>query len=307
MPDIPSKYQTITPSITEALNASVQSLTAAGSTDARRDSEVLLAHLLGVDLAYLFAHPERRISTEMAKQLENWVARRAQHEPTAYITGTREFWSLEITVNADVLIPRPDTERLVEVCLDTLSDSTLDSTLGPTDNGRALLIADIGTGSGAIVAALASELTRARFVGTDISQPALRVAESNLKRLGLLDRIELRLGDLYSALNKGELLDAIVSNPPYISERDLAHVMPDVRDFEPATALAGGTDGLAVVSRLVSGASSHLKAGAPLILEIGADQGGAVRDLLRGAGFEAVAIHPDLAGLNRVAFGRAPA
>lgn len=236
--------------------------------------------------SHLYAWPDRPLTPETAERYAQLVTRRAAGEPLAYLTGGREFWSLAFRTTPDVLVPRPETETLVAAAL---------SRIAP---GRPCRVADLGTGSGAIAAAIAMERPLATIVATDQSAAALEIARENFERLGLTARIETRAGDWYAAL-VGERLDCIVSNPPYIAEGD-AHLGGDGVRFEPRNALVSGPDGLDAIRTLVAGARQHLRDGGWLIMEHGADQGAAVRALLSGAGFLSIATEPDAAGRERI-------
>jgi len=260
--------------------------------DARAEAEILLAHALGRDRTALWAHPDAQVPAAPAAQCRALVRRRAAGEPVAYLTGRRAFWTLELEVTPAVLIPRPETELLVEL------------TLGLLAADRPVRVADLGTGSGAIALALASERPRWTVVATDASAEALAVARGNATRLGLT-RVDFRPGSWTEALAPGETFEAIVSNPPYVADGDPHLAQGDLR-YEPRTALAAGPDGLAAIRALIPAALPHLAPGGWLLLEHGAEQGSAVRAVLCGAGLEAVRTAQDLAGLDRVSLGRRP-
>jgi release factor glutamine methyltransferase len=246
----------------------------------RRDAEVLLAHVLGVGTAALHAHPERPLAPAQAERFAALAARRREGEPVAYLTGRRGFRWLELEVDARVLIPRPETEHLVEAALGLPA---------------AARVADVGTGSGAVALALATERPDLRVVGADVSPGALAVARANAARLGA--EVTWLLGDLLAAV-PGRL-DAVVANPPYVPDGE--ELPRDVAAFEPALALRAGPDGLDVIRRLVPAAAAR----APfLALEVGAGQAPAVTALCRGAGFASVEVTRDLAGHERVVVAR---
>ncbi|MCQ4164582.1 peptide chain release factor N(5)-glutamine methyltransferase [Tahibacter harae] len=258
--------------------------------EARLEAEVLLLHLLQRPRAWLFAHADDELDACVAGRYEDLVQRRLAGEPVAYLTGEREFWSLPLQVNAATLIPRADTERLVELALERL----------PLD--RAAAVADLGTGSGAIALAIAKERPRAQVVATDRSAAALAVAGGNARKLSI-GNVEFVESDWFAAL-RGRVFDLIVSNPPYIAVQDPHLSQGDLR-FEPVGALASGADGLDDLRRIVAGACLHLRPGGWLLLEHGYDQGEAVRALLTAAGFADVATWRDLGGQERVSGGRA--
>ncbi len=256
------------------------------------EAQVLLAHVLGCGRTRLYARPEETLPEAQARRFAALVERRRAGEPVAYLTGTREFWSLTLAVTPDVLIPRPETERLVELAL---------AELAPDAGAR---IADLGTGSGALALALAHERPRAHIVATDSSAAALAVARANAARLGL-DRIEWRRGDWCRALDPRERFELIVSNPPYVRAGDPHLVQGDVR-FEPRTALAAGPDGLDAVRRIAWAARRVLAADGMLLLEHAPEQAPAVQALLRRYGYRDIATHADHRGHPRATGARHP-
>lgn len=262
--------------------------TLAGSPTPSLDAKVLAAHVLGQNRSWLYAHSDERVGPERAKVYRRLVDRRAAGEPIAYVTGRREFWSLTLEISDGVLIPRPETELLVELSLRHL----------PRDS--ASRIADLGTGSGAIALAIASERPGAGVVATDSSKAALTVARGNAERHGIGD-VSFRHGRWCEPLT-GERFDLIVANPPYVREDDPHLDRGDVR-FEPRDALAAGPDGLDAIRRIAAEAPEYLAAGGILILEHGHDQQPAVMQLLHEAG-AAVDPHADLAGLPRAVVAR---
>jgi len=256
----------------------------ASSLVARRDAELLLMHTIARDRVYLLTHPETLLTPEQAAVYEEWIARRMRHEPVQYITGEQEFFGLTFRVTPNVLIPRPETEHLVEAAL------------ARVDRHAALRIADIGTGSGAIAVALAHALPNARITALDISPSALAVARENAERHEFGSRIRFVQSDLLDAVAGGQF-DMIVSNPPYVAEDE--DLEPQVRDYEPASALIAGPEGLDVYRRLIPQAQAALKPGGWLLLEIGHGQREALEDLL--AGWSDVSFIADLQGIPRVA------
>lgn len=252
------------------------------------DGELLLAEALGRSRSWLYAHPEAAVPAPARARFEALLARRQAGEPVAYLLGRQGFWSLELEVSPATLIPRPETELLVELALARLPA------------GQPLRVADLGTGSGAIALALARERPQARIVATDASLEALAVARRNAERLGL--RVEFRHGDWLVPLAQ-ERFDLIASNPPYIEQDDPHLAQGDLR-FEPPAALASGADGLDAIRVIVRDAGRHLHPGGWLLLEHGWNQGPAVRVLLEAAGFSEVATERDLEGRDRVSLGR---
>ena len=261
---------------------------AAVGTDAV-DAEWLLGHVVGRPRSWLYAHRDDAVAPADAERFRALLARRVAGEPVAYLTGRRGFWSFDLAVTPATLIPRPETELLVELALDRL----------PAD--KSLTVGDLGTGSGAIALALAHERPKAWVVATDASADALAVARANAQALGLAN-VDFREGDWCVPL-AGERFDLIASNPPYLADDDPHLGEGDLR-FEPATALSCGVDGLEAIRRIAAAAPRHLLPGGWLLLEHGWTQGDAVRALLHDAGFVEVATHCDLEDRDRVTSGR---
>ncbi len=255
------------------------------STASRRDAEVLLMHTLGCDPAWLLSHPEAPIPPDHAAFYEQYLERRARHEPIQYITGEQEFFGLKFRVTPDVLIPRPETEHLVEALLERLP------------RNASLRIADIGTGSGAIAVALAHTLPQAQITALDLSPAALAIAQKNAERNGVAGRIRFAESDLLAAA-ADERFDAIVSNPPYVATTE--ELEPQVRNYEPAHALFAGPTGLDIYRQLIPQAQASLKPGGGwLLLEIGHGQRNALEQLL--SQWINVSFVADLQGIPRVA------
>jgi release factor glutamine methyltransferase len=257
------------------------------SPNAQRDAELLLLHTLNKDRAWLLTHPEERIEPAALDRYQDKIERRAKHEPIQYITGEQEFYGLAFSVTPAVLIPRPETEHLVEAALARV----------PQD--APIRIADIGTGSGAIAVALAHSLPQAKVVALDISPASLAIAAANAKTNGVANRIDFRESDLLKAV-AGERFDAIVSNPPYVATTE--ELEKQVRDYEPATALYAGESGLDIYRRLIPQAQAALKPDGWLFMEIGHGQRGALAELLQG--WNNVEFINDLQGIPRVACAR---
>jgi len=275
----------------DELSADAARRLAAISDTPRLDAEVLLAAALDRPRSHLLAWPERIPEPEQAARFAAWLERRLAGEPVAYLLGRREFWSLELDVTPDTLIPRPETELLVELALERL----------PVD--RPVTVADLGAGSGAIALALAVERPRARIVATDRSLAALTVAQRNARRLGVAN-VEFREGDWCAPL-AGECFDLIASNPPYVAATDSRWRRGALR-FEPPSALVAGEDGLSAIRAIVAQAPARLRPGGWLLLEHGYDQGEAVPALLWEWGFVEVSDHLDAAGVSRASCGRRP-
>jgi len=251
----------------------------------RLDAEVLLMHVCGLDRSGLIARGHAVLTDAQERRLEEMLARRRRGEPIAHLTGTREFWSMEFIVSPATLIPRPETELLVEMALTRI----------PPDSHWT--IADLGTGSGAIALALARERSHCRIIATEISSAALEVARANAGKFSLAN-VELRHGDWLSPL-ADDVLDMIVSNPPYVCASDPHLEAGDVR-YEPRQALIAGADGLDAIRQIASAAGRYLKPGAWLLLEHGWDQAGVVSGLLRRLGYHDIVCSPDLAGHARL-------
>ena len=258
---------------------------------ARRDAETLLLHLMGRDRAYLIAHSEEALSGEAAARYEWLLSRRLAGEPIQYITGETEFYGLPFRVDRSVLIPRLETEHLVEKSL-SLAEAF--------PNPR---LVDVGTGSGAIAVALAHKLPAAQVTAIDLSPQALAVARANAERNSVAKRIRFLEGSLLAPV-AGESFDIVVSNPPYVPETDRTSLSVEVRDHEPELALFAGNDGLAVYHELIPQAHAVLVPGGFLVLEVGCGQHNAVAALLEASGFNQIEFIPDLQGIQRVVTGR---
>ena len=270
-------------SVRDALDSAVIALTAAGCETPRLDAELLLATAMDVGRAAIVSDPGRELEPDAARRFQEYAARRREREPVAYIVGSTGFRSIELAVDSRVLIPRPETEHVVEAVLDLPAGSR---------------VCDVGTGSGAIALALKAERPDLEVVATDASADALAVARENAARLGL--DVELHHGDLLAGVT--DELDAVVSNPPYVE--DGAELAPEIVGHEPALALRAGPSGLDVIWRLLPAAGAT--AAHTVALEIGAGQSAAVAELIREAGFPEVATIADLAGIERVLVGSRP-
>ena len=283
-------------------------------------AELLLLHAIRRDRTWLYAHPEELLVPETTELYFSLLCRRAAGEPTQHLTGTQEFWGLEFEVTPDVLIPRPETEHLIEVALDRLAVRELRARRDPKLTGEGLTIVDIGTGSGCIAIALAKELPNAKIYATDISNAALVIAQRSATRLGFSERINFLESNLLDAFSDvgaryivpelgtqlsagphhSPLFDLVISNPPYISRKESNSLPIEIRDHEPASALYGGEEGYELYSPLILQAAQHLKPGALLVLELGHDSLPAVRPLLETPDWTTVHVTNDLAGIPRV-------
>jgi release factor glutamine methyltransferase len=267
----------------QALNATTDALRAAGIEDPRLDAELLLASATGWDRAHLAAEPEGEVPPAAARRFGESVRRRLRREPVAYITGRRGFRRIELAVDPRVLIPRPETELLVELALELQPSRLL----------------DVGTGSGAIALAVADELPECDVVATDTSPAALEVARANAVRLGLAERVRF----LEGSIPEDGGFDLVLANLPYVSEAEWPSLQPEVTEWEPRGALLAGPDGLDAIRTFLSHLSSKSPIGC-LALEVGEGQAAAVRELMHEAGFAAVEVRADLAGIERVVVGR---
>lgn len=265
-----------------------------GFESARLEAELLLSHSLKCDRIRLVIDASRPLSPEELADVRLLIQRRRRHEPIAYILGAREFWGRKFVVSPAVLIPRPDTEVLVETALSLTEPQHL--------YGKAL---DLCTGSGCVAVSFALERPTWQTWASDISSEALEVARNNAARLGASE-VVFRHGDLFTAVDKGQRFSLITANPPYIAKGELAGLQPDIRDFEPEVALTSGTDGLDLVRRLIPEARGYLEPGGALAMEIGAGQSDTVKALLSQHGFVDVRSKRDLGKHERVVFGLAP-
>ena len=276
-------------SIGQLLSRASARLAALEDSDPRLEAEILLAHLLKKPRSHLYAWPDRIPDPSLQQAFSTLLEQRLAGQPLAYLTGVREFWSLPLRVTPATLIPRADTERLVERALELIPAA------------EPWQIADLGTGSGAIAAAIARERPACRILATDLDQDALAVARDNLRRLGL-ENASCRAGSWCRALPPDLAFDLIVANPPYIAADD-PHLQHHGLDREPRGALVSGSDGLDDIRHIASQAPAHLKPGSRLLLEHGFDQASRVGEILRQAGFRHIRSHRDLAGNPRITEG----
>jgi len=276
----------MTISIASATNEGTQLLEAAGIYEPRMEAGSLLAHVLGRDRIFIIAHAEEPLTDEQMALFRGCVGRRAQGEPLQYITGRQEFFKLEFEVTPDVLIPRPETEIIVETARELLRDEAQP------------FVADIGAGSGCIAISLLNEFPEARAVATDISPAALRVARRNAARHGVIDRLTWLESDCFSALQPARQFRLIASNPPYVSDIELDAMQREVR-YEPRAALFAGPDGLAVIRRLLRDAPLFLQRDGYLVFEIGFGQHEAVKSLIDRDVWKLLEIREDLQHIPR--------
>jgi release factor glutamine methyltransferase len=285
--------------VRRALRQATASLSDAGIESARLDAELLLAEALGLDRSKLYLHYEAPLETRAEERFRSTLARRADGEPVAYITGRREFWSLDFLVTPAVLVPRPETEMLVEVAVGLFEAESRISE-------RKFRILDLGTGSGAIAVALAKEIANAEVWATDVFSDALEIARANARRHGVEEKIQFLRGDLFEPVrDRMEFFDLIVSNPPYVRSDEIETLPRDVRDFEPRVALDGGADGLEFYRRMIPGALDYFTRGGFLAVEIGAEMGVDVARLFTDAGgYAPPQLYRDLAGKERIVCAR---
>jgi release factor glutamine methyltransferase len=279
----------MTKSIAETILTGAHQLRLAGVPEARREVGSLLAYLLGKDRSFILTHADDALSEDKTQAFDNLLARRAGGEPLQYITRRQEFFGLDFEVTPDVLIPRPETELLVETALNLF------------DAKGARVICDLGTGSGCIAIALLNQWPAARAVALDISPAGLTVAQRNASYHAVGDRVEFLSSDCFEAVRETHQLafDLIVSNPPYVETGELDSLQREVRDFEPHSALFAGADGLAVIRRLLNDAGDFLKADGFFLFEIGFKQAAAVEALIDPKIWCLLNIHPDLQGIPR--------
>lgn len=280
----------MTSTIREVLKEATQELDSGGVPDARREAGSLLSFILGKDRTFLISHAEDQVDDRSWNRFREFVERRATGEPLQYITGVQDFYGREFRVTPDVLIPRPETELLVEAALQIVGNT-----------GAAPSIGDVGTGSGCIAVTLLCEIVSARAVALDKSPAALEIAKLNAQNLSVADRMHFVVSDCFNSLNSSDYeFNLIVSNPPYVAEVALAGLQREVRDHEPVIALSPGPDGLSIIRRLIDEAPPFIKPGGHMLMEIGFDQGEAVTTLVDGSAWALREIRPDLQGIPRI-------
>jgi release factor glutamine methyltransferase len=273
--------------IAEALNYGSSALQDNEVVEPRRESALLLSLALKRDRAYLIAHPEIELSYGDEQAFRKYIERRAGHEPFQYIANQQEFFGLDFRVTPDVLIPRPETEILVEKAIATIKGV-------PSPR-----FCEIGVGSGCISVTILKIVEAARGLATDISRPTIEIARLNAEKHGVADRLRLQVSDVFESVEP-EGFNLVASNPPYVPARDISTLQPEVRDFEPVTALTDGSDGLSIVERLVRESPRYLKSGGSLLIEIGFNQGEAVSRMFSPDTWETVELLPDLQDIPRI-------
>ena len=280
-------------SIAQAILQGTHKLREAGVTEARREAGSLLGHVIGRDQSFIITHADDAVADAKLEEYSELLDGRAAGKPLQYLVGRQEFFSLEFEVTPDVLIPRPETELLVENALNLVAH-----------RDAKVSICDVGTGSGCIVISLLHQLPNARGIALDLSPAAIAVARRNAGRHSVSDRLEFLVSDCFSGLRDTDgPFDLLVSNPPYVPAGQIEGLQREVRDHEPHLALEAGSDGLSVIRRLLADAGNHLKDGGYFLFEIGFDQGEAVRRLIepmaQGGGWKLLDIYPDLQGIPR--------
>ncbi len=273
--------------ITESLIDAAKKLRDAGVAQPEREAASLLMFALGCDRTFLFAHSEYKVTDEESQTYKSYIARRGKREPFQHIVGKQEFYGLDFEVSPDVLIPRPETELLVETVMEVLSYI------------KDARLCEIGTGSGCIVVSILHHALKASAVAVDISEKALAIAEKNAKSNGVADRIEFQLSDIFAAITDQQF-DVVVSNPPYIPASDIAGLQNEVRDFDPIIALTDGSDGLSIIRRIVADAPRYLKQNGALVMEIGFGQAVEVVKMFEQDLWKMPLVLDDLHGIERV-------
>jgi len=273
--------------IAETILVGAQELRVSGVPEPRREVGSLLGHVLGKDRSFILTHADDTLKEDQREIFQKLLQRRALGEPLQYLTGNQEFFGLDFEVNPDVLIPRPETELLVETALALF------------DADRAPLICDVGTGSGCITIALLKSLPKAQAVAVDISPAALEVARRNASTHSVAERVEFVISDCFAGIADRPSFDLIVSNPPYVETTNMNSLQREVRDFEPPAALFAGADGLSVIRRLLLEAGNFLRPAGYFLLEIGFNQAAAVTALIDPKIWRLVHIYPDLQGVPR--------
>ncbi len=275
------------PSIFEHLNNAAEILQSSGVGQPRREATSLLAFALEKDKTFLIAHPEYKLSNVEARRFRRFLQRRALREPFQYITGKQEFYGLDFLVTPDVLIPRPETELIVENAVEILRGK---------EHAR---FCEVGVGSGCISVSILHEIKSASAIGFDISGKALKIAKKNAVVHRVLERLELKISDVFEKL-RDEKFDLIVSNPPYVSSEDIKNLQAEVRDFEPLMALTDDGDGVSIIERIITGAPTFLNNNGFLLLEIGIAQASRVSAMFSPQIWKDIDIFPDLQGIARM-------
>jgi release factor glutamine methyltransferase len=278
--------------IAENIRTAARILQESAVVEPRREANSLLAFALQKDKTFLIAHPEYVLSREEETRFRELLQRRARREPFQHITGRQEFYGLDFVVSRDVLIPRPETELIVE------------NAVGILKNKENPAFCEVGVGSGCISVSILHEIKTATATGFDVSEKAIEIAQLNAESNGVANRLKLEISDVFSNL-RNEIFDLIVSNPPYIPRQDIEALQPEVRNFDPLTALTDGSgDGLSIIEKIIRESPEFLKSGGFLLLEIGFNQAAKVREMFRAETWQSVEILPDLQGIPRMVRAR---
>jgi len=272
------------PNISETLKQAAATLQASGITEAAREAKSLLAFVLNKNQTFLYAHPEYELSDDDKNQFQSVLERRAKREPFQYIVGAQEFCGLDFEVTKDVLIPRPETELIVEAAIEISKEEAR--------------FCEVGIGSGCVAVSILQAVKTATAIGLDVSERALAVAEKNAKTQGVRERLELKISDVFDNLRE-EKFDFIVSNPPYISGEEMKTLQPEVREYEPLVALTDGINGLSIIEKIIKNAPNFLKSDGFLLLEIGFNQAGKVAEMFDKNIWREFEILPDLQAILR--------
>ena len=292
--------------IKETLSWAEEYLQSHGVPDCKAEAEYLLSHLLNCKRSGLYLNHDKAIAIDEFQRFMGWLNRRIAREPSQYIIGEQEFWGLEFKITRDVLIPRPETEILVEEAVKTIYDLRFTIYDCSFENRKPKIenpvLLDLCTGSGCIAITLAKEIPQSTVYAVDVSEKAMDVARENAERHGVADKIHFLKGDLFEPLNGVDItFDLIVSNPPYISKKTMKELQPEIRDYEPQTALCGGDDGLDFYRRIIAEAPNYLTKRGHLILEMGYGQAEEIKKLIKqNKTFEHIDIKKDFAGIDRV-------
>jgi release factor glutamine methyltransferase len=289
-------------SVRDLLREAIARLRAAKIPSHTLAAELLLLHTTGRDRTWIYSHPEETLPTELADKFLALIDKRIQGTPVQHLTGKQEFWGFDFEVSPDALIPRPETEHLIEVALDRLAVREIRAGRPPRLSGEDVRVVDVGTGSGCIAISLAKELSGATIFATDISKPALAIAQRNANKLGFADRIQFLESDLLRSFlsTPSSTFDLVISNPPYIGLREQNSLPTEVRDHEPAIALFGGKEGYELYGPLISQAAQLLKPGGLIVLELGQGSLPAVHPLLETPHWTIIGVTNDLASIPRV-------
>ncbi len=274
--------------ISKVIQDSAETLKRNSIVEPMREAKSLLALALEKDMAFLIAHPEYELKEDELNIFQSYIKRRSNHEPFQYIAGKQEFWRLDFIVTPDVMIPRPETELIVEAGVKIL------------ENIENPYFCEVGIGSGCITVSILHEIKKAKAIGLDISEKALKVAKLNAEKNKVSDRLELAKSDVFENLTEDKNFDLIVSNPPYVPSEDVPGLQAEVRDFDPYVALTDGKDGLSIIKKLINESPNHLKSGGFLLMEMGFNQSNKVREMFDLEVWKEIEFFADLQGIPRM-------